>query len=326
MIDRFFAFARAIFLLVVLLPLIAVGSPSPSELLSSGRADEAIAALRNQLRASPNDAGAYALMMRTYMALERWDDAIAAGQRATALSPNNSRYHLWLGRAYGEKASRASWMSALPLAKKARAEFEKAVELDGRDADARSDLAEFYIEAPAFLGGGKQKAQTQADQLSSSGNEADALLIRSKIAESQKDYPLAERQLRAAVAASHNRPDMLMELAAFFRRRYRFDEMESTINQASQAAMRSQRFSALLDAAEMLCNTNRNFNTALEMVRNYISAPQHSEDAPVFRAYYLLGSLLEKLGNKQAALEQYRTALSLASGFGPAQMALRRIR
>jgi tetratricopeptide (TPR) repeat protein len=324
MIHRILSLTWAALLLVVFLPLLVAATPSPSELLSSGRADDAIAALRSQLRSSPNDAEAYALMMRTYLAMERWDDAIAAGQRATALAPNNSRYHWWLGRAYGEKANQSAWVAALPLARKVRAELEKAVELDGSDIEARVGLAEFYIEAPSFLGGGKEKAQAQAEQLHALGNEANALLIRAEIAEAHKDYDLAERHLHASTAAGHGSPETLLGLASFYQRRSRFNDMETAVNQAAQAALH-QRPSLLLEAAEMLCGANRNFNSALAMVHDYIAAPQHSEDAPVFRAYYLLGILLEKAGDKRAAAAQYRAALSLASGFESAQMALRRV-
>jgi hypothetical protein len=49
------------------------------------------------------------------------------------------------------------------------------------------------------------------------------------------------------------------------------------------------------------------------------------EDAPVFKAHYLLGTILEREGDKKAAAEQYRTALSLAKSFSPAQDALNRL-
>ena len=64
----------------------------------------------------------------------------------------------------GREADR-SVVSAAPLAKKVRNEFETAVRLDPNDAEARSDLAEFYIQAPAFMGGGKNKAEREAEAL-----------------------------------------------------------------------------------------------------------------------------------------------------------------
>jgi len=49
----------------------------------------------------------------------------------------------------------SSFFSAAGLAKKVRASFERAVELDGSNVQARSDLAEFYMEAPGVMGGGR---------------------------------------------------------------------------------------------------------------------------------------------------------------------------
>jgi tetratricopeptide (TPR) repeat protein len=310
--------------LLLFVPKLARATPA-AELLSSGRADAAIAALQQQLNAAPNNAAAYALLARTYYVMERWDDAITAARQAVALEPRTSEYHLWLGRAYGEKAEQSSWVSALPLARKTRSEFEKAVELNGSNADARCDLAEFYISAPSFLGGSKEKAQAQADRLHALGNEPPALWIQSRIAEADKNFAAAEQYLRAAISASHGNPETYLNLASFYRRQGRMADMGNSLHQAVQAANQSQQYGSLLEAAQMLNRTGRNLEEALRLVRTYVASPQHSEEAPLFQAYYLMGTIQEKLGDKRAAAGEYRTALSLASGFAPAQAALKRI-
>jgi tetratricopeptide (TPR) repeat protein len=312
-------------LFILSVPLIAAATPPPAELLSSGHADEAIAALQFRLQAAPKDAEAYALLTRVYYAVQRWDDAIAAAQKAVALDPNNSSFHMWLGRAYGEKADHSSWVTAIALAKKTRAEFETAVALDGKNLDARSDLAEFYVEAPSFLGGSKEKAQAQADQVRSLGDEPAALWIVAKVAEAEKNYPLAEQYLRTAIKSSHNNPSTILNLASFYRRRGRAADVETTVNEAVQAVTNTQHTHVLVDGAQLLYRAGRNLSGALQMLRTYISSPYHSTEAPVFQAYYLQGTILEKLGDRQAAAEQYRAALSLASSFAPAQSALKRL-
>src|SRR6266404_504373 len=79
----------------------ALRAQSPDELLKSGHADEAIKLLKTRIAASPSDAAAYNLLARAYLSLQNWEGAVNAGEKATALDPGNSRYHLWLGRAYG---------------------------------------------------------------------------------------------------------------------------------------------------------------------------------------------------------------------------------
>ena len=55
-----------------------------------------------------------------YFMLEEWDRGITACESARDLDPQKSLYHLWLGRIYGEKAARVSFLSAAGLAKKVR--------------------------------------------------------------------------------------------------------------------------------------------------------------------------------------------------------------
>src|SRR5713101_3551923 len=65
-----------------------------------------------------------------------------AAQLLQSASAQNPLYHEWLGKAYGEKAGHAGMFSALSLAKKARKEFEKAVELDEKNFSAYQALIE----------------------------------------------------------------------------------------------------------------------------------------------------------------------------------------
>ena len=79
-----------------------------------------------------------------------------------------------------------------------------------------------------------------------------------------------------------------------------------------------------MPAAEVLIQTQRNLNAAAEMLHRYL-ASEMVEDAPAFKAHYLLGNLLEQQGDTQAAVQEYRNALSLARDFTLAQSALKRL-
>jgi len=192
------------FALASVLLMIPAWASSPRQLLASGHADEAIANLQQQIDRSP-DAESYILLCRAYFMIEDWDSAINACQHARDLDPQQSAYYLWLGRAYGEKADRAGFISALELAKKLRVAFERAVELDPGNWEARTDLAEFYVEAPGLIGGGKDKAHEQADFLRGL-NPTMAHWVLARIAERDNDPATAEREYRAEIAASHYFP------------------------------------------------------------------------------------------------------------------------
>jgi tetratricopeptide (TPR) repeat protein len=309
-----------LFLTLALVPSRLVAELPPANLLAAGRVDDAIVTLQNRIIAAPGDAESQNLLCRAYFALSNWDASIAACQKAVALEPGSSQYHLWLGRAYGEKAEHSSFFYAAGLAKKVRIEFEAAVQLDPSNVEARADLAAFYVQAPAIMGGGVDRAATQAQQLAAI-DPAESHLVRAQIAEKNSDQAGAEREFRAAIEASGGKSGTWMNLAQFFRRSNRFDQMQEAIQHAASAAENQH---VLLMGAEVLIQTQRNLPAAAEMLRRYL-ASETVEDAPAFKAHYLLGSLLEEQGNTQAAIQEYRNALSLAKGFTLAQIALKRL-
>lgn len=101
------------------------------------------------------------------IALQRGEreKAVAYLEKAVALSPKDSRMHMVLGDAYGVTAQNAGFFSQLGWAKKCEAEYERAIELDPKNIDARWDLMEYCCQAPSIAGGGKDKAMEQAQAI-----------------------------------------------------------------------------------------------------------------------------------------------------------------
>jgi tetratricopeptide (TPR) repeat protein len=291
-------------------------------MLAAGQVDEAIATLQRQISTSPSNAEAYNLLCRSHLTLGNWDRGIAACEKAVALDPDNSRYHLWLGRIYGEKADASNFFSAASLAGKTRREFERAVQLNPDSAEARTDLAEFYLEAPGIVGGGHDKARAQAEILAKL-DPARAHWVNGRMAEKRKDAATAEREYRAAIAVSHGDPNAWLNLGLFYRRAHRLDDMEDALNHAASAELKEPE--VLVDAAETLDRAGRNFPQAIQLLRRYLASNSKVEAAPAFKAHYVLGSILEKQGDRDAAAQEYRAALALASGFARAQEALNRL-
>jgi tetratricopeptide (TPR) repeat protein len=320
---------RVQILFIAALSLVAAQSsasnvPSGQELLRQGRVDEAISAVRQQLAVNPaNSAELFHTLCRADYMIGKFDGAIQNCEKAVDLSPGNSEYHLWLGRSYGEKAERSSWFTALALARKTRQQFEKAVELNGDNVDARSDLAEFYLEAPAFLGGGADKARSQADAMAKS-NAATSHSVKARVAEKASDISTAEQEFRAAISGSANRPEAWIDLAGFYRRQKNYARMEDAIHHAVAAPHKSGN--AFLDAASILLRTGRSLPEAAQLLSKYIHSGEPVEDAPVFRAHYLLGQILEKQGDKSGAIKEYEAALALSTEYADARDALNRLK
>lgn len=299
---------------------------SAREMLAGGSMNQAIQYLQERTQQAPNDAEAFHLLSRAYYELENWDRSISTAQKAVALNPNSSEYHLWLGRAYGNKAEHSSWFTALTLARKTRAEFEKAVQLDNANSDARSDLAEYYMEAPGFLGGGSDKALAQAQQLEAY-NAAAAHWVTARLAEKDKRLPDAEAEYKKAIEASSDPGGEWLNLASFYRRQKRYADMQQAVEHA--VSYDKKNTNVLFGAAELLYHAGKNFPGASQFVRAYINSykkPKLEEDtAPTFQAHYLLGQILEKQGDKEGAANEYRAALELASDYRQAKEGLDRV-
>jgi tetratricopeptide (TPR) repeat protein len=254
--------------------------------------------------------------------MEQWDDAVRYGERAVSLDPNNATYHLWLGREYGRKAADANPLTAAGLARKAKNEFERAVQLDPANVPARLDLAQYYTEAPAIMGGGLDKARDQAAQMLKY-DPSKSHLVLARVAVKERQYGEAEAQFRAAILSAKNPADMWLQLAAFYRQRGRLDDMQSAVQSAmTQPGKPAESY---FDAAKELYLGSRNLFAARQYLQQYLSSGGLVESAPAFRAHYMIGQLNEKMGNSGAAVTEYEASIAMASGFVPARKALGRV-
>jgi tetratricopeptide (TPR) repeat protein len=302
-------------------PSLAQAENTPEALLQAGQANQALQVLSQEVQNRPANAAAYNLLSRVYFQLEMWDLAVRMAEKSVSLEPRNSLYHQWLGRAAGRKAENSNPFTAFGLARRVKAEFEKAVALDGNNFSARSDLTEYYLEAPAFLGGDKNKARAQADAVAAH-DPALAQYLYAKVEEKQGSGR-AEELYKKAITASDNSARYWVELAYYYRRAGRPQDMESAIASARSAAHHDGM--PAYDGAFLLLHTGHNFPGAIEMLRGYLEGSDLSEDGPAFHAHYILGELLEKQGERQHAAEEFRAAQALAPQFRPARDALARI-
>jgi cytochrome c-type biogenesis protein CcmH/NrfG len=286
--------------------------------LTAGRADDAISRLNSSLAANPQDAEAHNLLCRVYYQEERWNDAIRECETAIRLAPEDSGYHLWLGRAYGEKASSIGSVKAYDLAKKARAQFEQAVKLDGENVDALSDLGEFYTDAPELVGGGKKKAQRVAQTLEQY-EPADSYQLQAHLAEKEKKYGLAETNFKAAIQASSQPAGAWMTLASFYERRRQPDLMLQALHAGIDADAKAPQphGPALVDAADILTRSDQEPELAIQLLKLYLASPNKSADSPAFQVHVQLSRLLQQQGDEAGAQQEIEAAAGLAREYHP---------
>jgi len=317
---NWFRFCGVLALVTFLFPASFAEGDSHS-LLRAGKADAAITELNAHIEKNPSDADAFNLLCRVYYQLERWDDAIRAAEHSVALSPETSEYHQWLGRSYGRKAEASGPIGAFSLVRKVKNEFERAVALGDNNISAHADMAEFYIEAPGFMGGDKAKAKALGEFIMKS-DPALAHYTFGHLEEKRGNKAKAEEEYKAAISSSNDLPRYWINLAAFYRHAGRISDMQSAVESSLNSSRKDNL--ALFDGATNLLKAGRNFPGAEQMLRRYLASNEPDEEAPVFQAHYLLGVLLEKQGSRQEASGEYRAALAIASRFRPAQDALTR--
>lgn len=205
-------------------------------LFKQGKYPEAKKALARALVANPADAAAHAYLGLALLNHDRdADEAAQHVEEAVRLEPARSQYHQWLGAVYSRQAMEAGILSAPGLAKKARTELEKAVELDPGDLEARGALLQFYLSAPGIVGGSVAKAREQALTMTEIDRHQ-GLLAQARIAEHEKDDQGAERLYRSAIAVRPDEGEAYNQLGYLLLRTRRRDEAVATFRRYVEAS------------------------------------------------------------------------------------------
>lgn len=296
----------ALILLAAIAPLASASSPV-EQALQNGEVDKA-ASLITTLPSAEE----HLYRCRIAMMLEHWDEAGGECEKAVKENPQNSLNHLWYGRALGERASRANFMSAYSLSKKVHQEFEDAARLNPQSTDALSDLCEYEYEAPSVVGGDIDRAVQLAAQVEKL-DPGRGIELHARILKEQKRIPEAEQEFKRAIGASAHPAYEWSALASFYRGQQRWDEMESAIQSVLKAVERDPKAAtALYDSSSLLLRTKRNSDLAEKLLTMYLNSQFKSEQAPAFAAHAHLAQLLDARGDKADASKERAAALALA--------------
>jgi tetratricopeptide (TPR) repeat protein len=319
MIAAHSARIRYTFFLLFLFPAVLLADTTlANSLLQQGRVDEAAASLHQTLAAESHDALAHQLLCRVFYSQGAADAAIRECEAAVSNDPSSSDNEMWLGRAYGLKASHASPLVALKLAIKVRVAFERAVELDSGNVHAMSDLGEFYVAAPSLIGGGLEKARALAATMQPRfPTQAHRLLAL--VAEKNKDEAGAEAEYTNAVRAGRT-AEAYIDLGRFYQRHNQSDKMFAALQAAISAD--HHKGPILVDAAGILSAAHREPDLSETLLRNYLNSPAKTDEAPAFKVHIQLGDLLAQRGDLAGAHREYADALALASNYPPARKAV----
>jgi len=226
------------------------------------------------------------LIGRDYFMLGVWKDATESLLKATQAEPNNSEYVDWLGRAYGKRAETANPLLAPGLASRARDSFERAVELNPKNSDALSDLFDYYLNAPGFMGGGYEKAVNVSEKMAAL-DPPEGYSEKARLAQKRKEYATAEANLRQAIAVQPQGVGLWVNLARFLATQGRTTESDEVFRSAEKVDPNTAH-RVWYARADLLIKQKRDLNEARALLQKYLHAPVTPDDPPKEQALRLL--------------------------------------
>jgi tetratricopeptide (TPR) repeat protein len=257
-------------------------------LLRENKISAAEAAANELIRAAPQDAAAHALLASVLVAKDDADAAVEAAEKSVTLDPASSDLQRQLGDTYSFAAQKAGMLGKMSFAKKCRAAYEKAVELDPKNVAARNSLMGFYQMAPGVMGGGIDKAYEQAAAI----KELD---------------PTRGRLAYAALYAAEKKTDLA------------FSELDAVLNASPDD------YSALYQIGKLAATSGQSLDRGLAALRHCLELPAPAGAPGHAAAQWRLGNLLEKQNNPAGARQAYEAALRIDPKFAQAADSLKKL-
>lgn len=267
-------------------------------------------------------AAEYAAAGRAALARDEHQKAADLFAKAVELEPKNAQYHYLLGAAYGEMAQNANVLKQASLAKKTKAEFEKAVELDPNHTEARFALISYYLLAPGFMGGGEDKALAQAAELKRR-DALDGHRAYARIYMHQKKTDLARKEYIEAVREQPNNAKAHYYLAGFYMNEKNWP---AALHEYEMALKLDPSYMpTYLRLGQLAARSESNYARGEEMLRKYLGYKPAENEPGLAAAWYWLGQVQEKQGKRAEAKTSYQKALGLAPGDKDVTAALKRV-
>jgi len=243
------------------------------------------AALRILQGAPASDAAALALAGKAHFGKADYDPAYKALEKAVEAAPGNDHYWNWLGKAYGRRAETGNFLTAPGFAKKCRRAFERSVELNPRNAEAASDLFQYYLNAPGFLGGGVEKAEAISRRMREAA-PAEHHFMQAELARKRGDLAATEKHLRKAMELEPDEAGRALDLAVFLLRTGRYEESGRLFDSARQVEPPEPK--ALFVEAQAYIEAKRNLPGARLLLERYLASEITPDDPPRREAEKLL--------------------------------------
>ena len=311
----------ALLLLALAPPLGAQNTARGIQLFEAHDRAGARAELAAVVRRDDRDARAHLYLGRLAMLEEDYDLAAQHLGRAVELDGTDSSHRFWYAFALARQASRAAKLRMPILARRMRAEAERAVALDARNVDARDLLLDFYSMAPGVMGGSMEKARAQAQAIAGL-DPMRGHFAAGRLAMQAKDSAATEREMAAAIAAAPDTLRLYVSLATWHARAKRWAPALATLDRYvarcpddPHGPLAIGRIAAL--SSEQLARGEPG-------IRAFLAKPPRDAAPPVVsRAWLRLGQVLAHQGRHAEARNAFERAVAVDARNEEARKALK---
>lgn len=271
------------------------------------------------LETEPENPEAVYYLGRIALESGRIDESVEYLEEAVALDEMNSEYHFRLGVAYAQQMQEVPTMEKARMAPKLKGEFERAVEIDSTNVDARMALAQYYMNAPPIVGGSREKAMEQVDKIRRLDPRRGHVFMAAVHARN-KAYGDAEREYLAAMELDPDDADLSYRMGMLYQetREYgkAFDAFEKAI-EIDPGYMR-----AMYQIGRTAVFAEINVERGIECLKIYLENEPGRGEPTWAHAHWRLGMLYETAGDKDMARAEYEAALTLDPDLKGAKAAL----
>lgn len=248
-----------------------------------------------------------------------YEEAADYLEEATDADERVAAYFEWYGNALANVAMEANRVRQGLLAPKMKSAWERAAKLDPKSVGPRNSLVEFYLQAPGFMGGSKEKAIAMAREIVAL-NPAEGHRVLGRILARDKKLVEAEKEYLEAVRLN---PDYRNELIGFYVGQRLYEKAFVLFDEALKRNPENMQVHYQLGRTSAISGLRLAQGEA--SLRKYLAHKPAAAEPTLAGANMRLAQVLEHKGNAAAARKHYEEALRLDAKLEEAKAGLDRV-
>lgn len=255
------------------------------------------------------------------------DSAYVIIQRAVAAEPNRAEVQFWLGSIAGQRAERIGGIGAYASARKSKAGFGRAVQLEPTNPDYLEGLIQYLSQAPGIVGGDRDSALVLAEAVRRINEPRGTLLMVNVLNRGNRREKARADSIMDTWARTHEERIEQVRVAAYYSQS---DRPERALGIHERLFARDHAdLLAQFGIARNLVVLKRDPRRALGILTMLSTATAPVSPAPTYQpaaVWWRMGQAYLLLGKPDSARSSYEQALRVAPTFRQAQASLDSLR